>query len=171
MPHENNKRLRDEALRLLSRRDYSRRELAYKLAPYARRTEEVSELLDELTKLGYLSDEKLADAYVAYNKDRYGLLRIKQNLLQRGIDEATIDNALRNYCDEEQTAYSVWQKKFGCAPLNVQEKARHWRFLMSRGFSIDTVQRIITRSAATTAISTPSACTDTSPLHQTVYKK
>ena len=40
-------------------------------------------------------------------------------------------------------AQAIWMKKFGRLPRNANERARQVRFMQSRGFTLETVLRII----------------------------
>ena len=54
-------------------------------------------------------------------------------------------NALAGSGDEVARARQVWQKKFGAAPqdLDAAGRARQMRFLLSRGFSGETIRRVL----------------------------
>lgn len=136
------KTLKKRALELLSRRDYSRRELMEKLSHYEKDTYTLTQLLDELASNGDQSDRRFAETYVRNQRRKYGHLRLKQVLRQKGVDNTTITKVLHD-CDDEHNAYEIWQKKFGQHATSPQEKARQFRFLIARGFSQDIVQRIV----------------------------
>ncbi|MBA5828025.1 RecX family transcriptional regulator, partial [Escherichia coli] len=56
--------LKGRALGYLSRREYSRTELARKLAPYVGEDESVEPVLDALEQEGWLSDARFAESLV-----------------------------------------------------------------------------------------------------------
>ncbi len=137
--------LRQRAFAFLARREHSRAELQAKLARHWQESDEPLEaLLDDLTERGYLSDERAAAQWVAAKQARYGPRRIAQELRQKGIDEALIaasTPALQ--ANELEAARAVWQRKFRAAPQDDKERARQMRFLLGRGFSPDTVFRVL----------------------------
>jgi regulatory protein len=73
---------------------------------------------------------------------RFGNLRIRQELAQHGVepDAATLTQ-LRS--SELERARAVWQRKFGAPAADAAERARQMRFLAQRGFSADTVRRVV----------------------------
>jgi regulatory protein len=138
--------LRERALRLLARRDYSRAELARKLQSEAttdERAEQLTALLDELEQGGYVSDTRYAEQRTGARAGRLGNARLAHELRTKGVDEAIIETALDAAGNEIDRARSVWQKKFGSPPASREDWAKQARFLQSRGFSSDTIRRLL----------------------------
>lgn len=154
--------LKVRALQWLAQREYSRTELRQRLlkvaieraatdAPdvpdgeagaEAGAQARVDELLDWLQAHRYLSDERFVESRVHARAARYGNLRIRQELAQHRLalppdtEQALKDNELAR-------AREVWSRRFGAAPQSVAERARQARFLTGRGFSADTVRRVL----------------------------
>ena len=61
---------------------------------------------------------------------------------ERGIDRDTIHSALAQQ-DDLATARAIWQRKFGRPPADQQERLKQMRFLASRGFGMDIIQRVL----------------------------
>lgn len=130
---------------MLARREHARAELARKLAPYAKSEEEVEALLDDLTARRLLSDVRYVDARISARRARFGDARLAFELRAQGVAEELVDAALADGEDELSRARQLWNKKFaGKASVNdASERARQTRFLMSRGFSAETVRRVL----------------------------
>jgi regulatory protein len=45
-------------------------------------------------------------------------------------------------------AQGVWQKKFGAPAADANERAKHYRFLLTRGFSAEVVRKVVQQSGA-----------------------
>ena len=137
--------LRERALRLLARREHARSELARKLMPYAESADALEALLDDLTNRRLLSDERYVEMRMNARGARFGNARLAYELRQQGVSEELVDAALSTTADELTRARQVWQRKFGAsnkAP-DASERARQLRFLMSRGFSGETIRRVL----------------------------
>jgi len=134
--------LKARALRLLARREHSRAELAAKLAVHAT-TGEVAALLDELADAGLLSDARFAASWLHRHGARFGCARLRQELRQKGVDEALIGDGLATLPNELERARAVWARKFGQAPADARDWARQARFLAQRGFSTETIRRVL----------------------------
>jgi regulatory protein len=136
--------LRVRAMRYLARREHSRAELHAKLQPYAQEGENLDAVLDELEKRNWLSDARAASQWVDAKRSRFGSQRIAHELRQKGIAEKLIDEAIPHLKETElDSAREVWHRKFGVLPQDQKEKARQVRFLQSRGFSLDTIFKVL----------------------------
>ena len=137
--------LRNRALRLLSRREYSRAELKAKLLLYDKQAE-LESLLDSLQEKDWLSDKRFAEEWVRQRSLRYGRQRLQYELGQKGIEPELITASLHKYLqDEVAQARLVWQKKYGLRAISPQEKAKQIRFLQYRGYDWDIIQQILDR--------------------------
>jgi regulatory protein len=134
------KTLRQRALDLLARRDYSRHELMCRLQQDNNQAELIA-LLDELTTKGWQSDERFAQEYVRTHVAKYGKQYLLQFLAQHKINKEFLKEI--NWGDERHLALIQWQKKFGHLPCNPKEKAQQARFLMARGFNRSLVMSIV----------------------------
>lgn len=140
--------LRARALAALARREYSRLELAQKLAPFTEDPAEVPALLDDFEKRGWLSEQRVVEQVVASRRRRFGASRIAFELREKGISDSAICGAQEQLKDSElAAARGVWQRKFGTRAANQAERARQIRFLQGRGFTLETVLRIIKHGA------------------------
>jgi len=138
------KTLQTRAITLLSRREYSRQELARKLAPHAPDTDTLTQLLDKLARENWLSDARYAQSLAHRQAPRQGTRRIVHTLRQHGIDEDSVAELTQQLRDTElERARAIWAKKFGTPPANAKEHARQLRFMAYRGFSPDILRRVI----------------------------
>lgn len=137
--------LRERALRLLARREHARAELARKLAAHAESAEELDALLDDLSERRLLSDERYVEMRLNARSARYGNARLGQELRSSGIGAELVDEALANVENELSRARQVWQRKYGDsgAAADPAERARQAGFLMRRGFSGETIRRVL----------------------------
>ncbi|MBI1965511.1 MAG: recombination regulator RecX [Betaproteobacteria bacterium] len=136
--------LRARALRLLARREHSRRELERKLAVHAEDPAEVARVLDELEARGWLSERRVVEQLVHARRSRFGARRIERDLLDKGISADAVAAALPGLRESElEAARAVWAKKFGRLARTPAERARQARFLQGRGFAFDVVMKVI----------------------------
>ena len=137
--------LRERALRLLARREHARAELARKLAPHAESAEALAALLDDLCARRLLSDERYVEMRMHARSAHFGNALLAQELRQQGVADDLVATALAAGEDELARARQVWQKKFGDGPLVIDAagRARQTRFLLSRGFSGETIRRVL----------------------------
>ncbi len=136
--------LRQQAIRLLARREHTRVELARKLAGLGTR-EEIDVVLAELESNQMQSDSRTAEAWLRGKAARLGASSLRHTLKSRGLAPELIEEqiAQAELPDEMTRARAAWSRKFSAAPTNPKEWARQARFLQSRGFASDVVRRLL----------------------------
>ena len=117
---------------------------------------DISEVVDEFKQYGYIDDLNYATLYYeyAFSKGR-GLFRIKRELKSKGIDQDIIEEAyemLDTKPDQFELAMDIGRQMTAgtdVSGLDYAEKqklrGRIGRRLARRGFSSDTVYRVIDR--------------------------
>ncbi|MCW3700643.1 recombination regulator RecX [Burkholderia cenocepacia] len=136
--------LKGRALGYLSRREYSRAELARKLAPYVGEDESVEPVLDALEKEGWLSDARFAESLVHRRASRVGVARIVGELKRHAVGDSLVEAVNAQLRETELTrAQAIWRKKFGALPQTPAERAKQARFLAARGFSSATIVKLL----------------------------
>lgn len=140
-----NESLRSKAISLLARREHAYLELKRKLSGKAD-DESIIAVLDSLRDEDLQSDLRFARSYIRSRQHAgYGPVRIRQELLQRGVAESLIDQELcgdTDYWSELLT--EVWQKKYGgVMPDNAKSYGQQMRFLLHRGFTMEMIRSLI----------------------------
>ena len=136
--------LRVRALRLLTRREHSRAELARKLAPHAESEEILEAVLRQLIEKKQLSDERYAEARAHWLARKYGAARIRQDLKAHGVAAPVADRV--SSAGDLEKARAILARKYRSPASTREEKARRARFLQARGFSLDVVQALVVRA-------------------------
>jgi regulatory protein len=136
--------LRQQAIKLLARREHTRVELARKLSGLGTQ-EEIDAVLADMETSQLQSDNRTAENYLRSNASRLGASRLRHTLKTRGVAPEMIEEqiAQANLPDEIERARAAWSRKFSAAPSNSKEWARQARFLQSRGFAGDVVRRLL----------------------------
>ena len=104
----------------------------------------IDEVIDYLIEAGYLNDDKYAQKYVE------NVLRLKADsangikidLMQKGVDEDTIDKYISTdevMEFEEESAKILAEKKYKSTPDILKVK----KFLLNKGFTYDAVSKAI----------------------------
>ena len=136
--------LRERALRFLAGREHSRSELRRKLAAHAESPEQLDALLDELVGKKQLSDARYAEARSHVLARKYGASRIAHDLRSKGVsDEEAAKAVAEARATDLERAREVYRRKFRMPPSSREERAKHMRFLQSRGFSFDVIKGVM----------------------------
>ncbi|MGE5088657.1 MAG: regulatory protein RecX [Candidatus Levyibacteriota bacterium] len=141
---------RATAIRMLARRDLSRAELEQRLRARGVAEAGIAETLDELERLGWLSDARYARGLVEQRAGRYGKRAIARDLHDRKVAPAAASEALAalQSRDELADATALWSRRFGEVPRDDREKGRQIRFLMSRGYSAAIAFKVLRAAGA-----------------------
>ncbi len=126
------------ALRLLSRRDYSVKELEQKLRKkYSE--EEVKNTINKLTERELLNEKLYAERLIrkyAFEK-KYGYLKIRYLLMSKGIESKIFEPLLSAIYDEEK-------EKENALSLSLKRSLdKLGSFLLSRGYRDFTVRKVL----------------------------
>jgi regulatory protein len=136
--------VKGRALKLLAGREYSRLELARKLAAKEPDPGEIKQALDDLQAKGFLDEQRVVESIVHRRAGRVGAGRIRQELQAKGIDAERVAVAVASLnATEFERAREVWRRKFGVLPEDAAQRAKQARFLAARGFSGEVVRRVL----------------------------
>lgn len=145
---EHQSEMRRVTLDWLARRDYSRVEITRKLRrKFGKDVGEgdkvdadITEVLSWLEEHRFLDESRYIGVLIRSALERgHGLLRLRQDMKQRGLTSSLVDQALAGLeVDWFEQARSLRERRFGLKPVvDQKEKARQLRFLQYRGFTAE----------------------------------
>ncbi len=140
---QESKKIKKDCLRLLTRRDHSRKEIQHKMAVKGYESSQVSAVIDELAGQSWQDDTRYAESYArARSQKGFGPVRITYELSQQGIAPATVNKVLRTTTDGWMNLLmQTYDKKYsGTTAIDSFEQAKRSRFLLQRGFSSTMIQ-------------------------------
>lgn len=127
------------ALRLLERRDYSRKELILKLTEKGESLEDAEAVADRMVELGVISDERYSRMLVRhYAAKGYGACRIKQELYRHGIHTDLWEEAMEELpppASQEEIIDKLLRRKLRSSDPDRNEIKKATDALLRRGFS------------------------------------
>ena len=140
--HNQRNKCYSAALKMLIRREHSQLELCNKLQLKGFDDADIKPSIDLLIEQKYQSDERFTEAFILmrYNQGK-GPVLISSELRKRGIENFDL-----SIVDWFELVKEVRKKKFGHnLPLDYQTQAKQKRFLASRGFSFDEINKAFPR--------------------------
>lgn len=136
--------LKGRALRYLAAREHSRAELERKLAPHEETPGQLAQVLDDLQAKDFISEVRVAESVVNRKAGKFGAARVRHELLGKGLASDVVAEAMDGLKSTElERAREVWRKKFGEPALDPAGRGKQMRFLASRGFGGDVIQRVL----------------------------
>ena len=143
-----NKALVSAALKLLSRRDYSRTEFIKKLSASEFDAADIEAAADWCHAQGFLNESRFAESTSRRLGAKYGVQRVAHTLRQKGVAEEQVSAMISTLKESEQDrASALWTRKFGKIAESGAEKSKQIRYLQSRGFSFAIIKQVIARAA------------------------
>ena len=140
-----NEEAKARALKILERRDVSRKMLLDKLTEKGVADADAEEVADWLCGLGVVNDERFAGLIVRhYAAKGYGERRIREELYRRGINRELWDAALEELTGSDERLDRLLGAKLrgDASPENLQ---RTQNYLLRRGYSWEDVREATER--------------------------
>jgi regulatory protein len=118
--------------------------LERKLAQFEEEPGQLAQVLDKLQAKDFINEGRVVESVLHRRGAKMGALRIKQELLAKGLEPQAVADAVSQLrATELERARDIWRKKFGAPPADATERAKQLRFLASRGFGGDTIHRVV----------------------------
>ena len=140
--HNQQNKCYSAALKILIRREHSQLELSNKLQLKGFDNTDIKHSINLLIEQKYQSDERFSEAFILmrYNQGK-GPVIISSELRKRGIENFDL-----SIFDWFELLKKVRKKKFGQnLPSDYKTQAKQKRFLTSRGFSFDQINKAFPR--------------------------
>lgn len=131
------------ALRLLSRREHSAKQLRRKLTSRGHDEDAAEAVVERLAQAGWQSDERFAENLARSRAAQgYGPLRIVAELEASGVSGEQARHALEGLdCDFAAAAVKMHLKHFsGHAPARGASFQKQYRYLAGRGFTSEQIR-------------------------------
>lgn len=140
-------------LKYCAYRERSFYETKVKLSEYKLNTNEVNEILDKLVKENFINDQRFAEVFAGskFRLKKWGILKIKSELLLKGIDKGTIEIAISSEIDQDEyedvlnglalKKMEELEKEERLGTLELKSKV--FRYLMSKGYESDLITDVL----------------------------
>ena len=103
----------------------------------------VKYVLEKLSEYNYINDENYAKLYVRSVKNKYGKIKITNDLKLKGVSEKNIELALEDFESEEEVVLNLANKYLKGKQPTYENLNKLYRFLLSKGFEFDEVSRVV----------------------------
>ncbi|MBU2590717.1 MAG: regulatory protein RecX [Nitrospinota bacterium] len=139
MEEVSKKGAKEVALKILSSRWRSEKEIEKRLKDKGFEEGTIEETISWLKEFGYTDDEKFGHQWAKYRIENrsYGLIRISYELNEKGVDRqiiTTIVDRLRDEFDERKIAMAAAEKKVKGMQKSQSALRKLYGYLMRKGF-------------------------------------
>ncbi|MBQ2888948.1 MAG: regulatory protein RecX [Clostridia bacterium] len=136
---------REYALKLITFRDRTRKELRDKLTQKGYDENTIEDVIAFLEEYGYINDFKYAQHFIndCVNLKKWGKIRIRSELLKRGVKrdvfESILEEAFQDGSDD--MLINQIETRFKNSDLgNVKERTRIFNFFLRRGYCAEEIK-------------------------------
>lgn len=108
--------------------------------------ESIDDAVQKLKEYGYIDDKVYAENYIKTYKDKKGKIKLKFDLLSKGVAADVIEEALQEFVDEDEqyaACETLLKKYVKNKPQDIKLKSKAYAHLFSKGFSGDIISRAI----------------------------
>ncbi len=137
-------KLKNYVLWLLSRQDYSRRDLTYKLQKKQATDEYITQLLDWCESQNFINEERYCENFIRLHLAKnHGIKRVHADASAKGINKTLLNNQIEEMeIDWYQLARTAYNRKFSSIQEDPdqKQKAKIIRYLMYRGFNYEQIE-------------------------------
>ena len=138
------------ALRFLSYRQRSEKEVRDKLKVKGISTGNIDKIITSLSELNFINDEQFAKLFLEsfLTKKPMGRRLISMKLLEKGIKKEVVENVLTDYYNEDKESEKCdellkkYVKKVK-SKNEIEKKRKCYQYLLSRGFENEIVRETI----------------------------
>ena len=131
------KRAKKRALHLLEQMDRTEQQLREKLMASEYPVRCIDDAIEYVKSFHYLDDERYAQTFTRYKKDKMSRQQIMQKLMMKGVSREIVSEAIEEEYDVDETVHirSILEKKhFSNETADEGEFRRVYNYLLRRGF-------------------------------------
>lgn len=100
-------------------------------------------VINKLNEYHFIDDEKYAESYVAHKIQKDGGLKIKQELLKKGVSEDIIDRVLEKQSGQEDVIKTLAEKYMKNKEDTKENYIKLFRYLQNKGFEYEHIKSAI----------------------------
>lgn len=132
-----------KVLKLISTRYKTQKEVERYLFDKGYVSAVVYYVVNKLVEYRYIDDERYVDSYIVSHKNRNGKLKLKQELLQKGVAESIINEKLSGEFEQAEQIKVLAEKYMKNKDNTKENYVKLFRYLMGKGFEYEEIKNAI----------------------------
>ncbi len=129
---------RDYAVGLVSKKMYTKKEIAEKMQKKGFSKTAIDGVMDILEEYGYINDEIYAEMYCEYQSKKFGAKKISYDLQMKGVPKEIIQK-YTGKIDNGDELLNLMKTKIKSKVIDMKERQKIIRHFLSKGFEYDKV--------------------------------
>lgn len=103
----------------------------------------VNQTVEKFKEYKIINDLSYADRYISSKKTHYGKKRLKMELINKGVDDKTLDTAFSEFENDFESMLSLAKKYMRNKIVDIKNLAKLSNYLYSRGFDYEDINRVV----------------------------
>ena len=139
-------RARSRAMHLLEKQDRTKAGLRRKLREGGYPDAAVDMAISYVESYHYIDDDRYASSYVRYHQYGKSRRRIVMDLKAKGVSDDIIERAIETEfttSEEEMIRQTIKKRHYDHETADLKERQRMYRFLLSRGFDYEEIDKAL----------------------------
>lgn len=139
------KRVKKRAMYLLEKQDRTEHQLREKLLASEYPEELIEAAIAYVQSFHYQNDSSYAERFIRNQREKKSNQRMRQDLLQKGVDKDVIEEALdkEGNSDESEAIAILLQKKGYHADMEQKEVYRIYQYILRRGYKSSDILHVM----------------------------
>ena len=129
-----------DALSYVSKSLKTQKQVQDKLLEKGYMGQSIDEAINKLINYGYINDKYYAETFVKQNKDKKGVLYLKQALKTKGVSNSIMSEIFEEFETDKQDIIALAEKFLRGKEIDIFTKQKLYRHLMSKGFTFEQVK-------------------------------
>ena len=133
----------EKVLKLINTRYKTRKEIWAYLEEKGYLPNVIYYCINKLTEYNYINDEFYAESFISHKIKKDGKLKIKQQLLQKGIKEDLIERILVDSESQVETIKAMAEKYMKNKEDTKENYVKLFRYLQGKGFEYEDIMKVL----------------------------
>ena len=133
----------DKALKLINTRYKTQKEIYDYLLNKGYLPNVIMYVIDKLKEYNYINDKRYAESFVSHKIKKDGKLKIKQNLIAKGVSEDKIEEILGQQNSQEDIIKELSVKYMKNKEGTKENYIKLFRYLSGKGFEYDDIMKVL----------------------------
>lgn len=139
-------RARKRALYLLEKMDRTKKQIIDKLKDGGYPDEVIDKVVAYLEEYHFIDDERYSRHYVEYHKDKKSVLKVRSDLMSKGISQSIIDKILEeteDFDELSQIKRFLEKKCYNPDDEDIKKKKKLYDALLRKGFKTSDISHVM----------------------------
>ena len=130
-----------DALSYVSKSLKTKKQVEDKLIEKGYLNQSIQDAINKLVDYGYINDKYYAEMFINQNKDKKGILYLKQALKTKGVSSSIMSEIFEDFETNKQDIIDLAQKFLRGKEIDIFTKQKMYRSLLAKGYAFEDIKQ------------------------------